>query len=98
MAASPAWKVYNPEGEYIGCTKHASDAAALVVLRGEGGTVKHGHNLVVWREGFEEFSAGESYDQASEVMHNRLQECQIKNYAKNYRVSVETARAIVEAR
>lgn len=77
MAASPKWKVYR-DGKYIGCVKHAEDAAALVSL--SGGMVKLGHGLVVWREGAEEFSAGESYDGAAQIMHDRETEANRKGY------------------
>lgn len=71
MASSPQWKVYR-NGEYIGCCKYGEDAAALVAVA--GGVVKHGHSLVVWKEGEEAFSAGESYDGAAEVMEKRRYE------------------------
>lgn len=69
MASSPQWKVYR-DGEYVAACKYAEDAAALV--SNFGGVVKHGHKLVVWTEGAEEFIAGESYDGAAEVMLQRL--------------------------
>lgn len=69
MAGSPKFKVYR-SGEYIGCTKYAEDAAALVSVA--GGTVKYGHSVTIWREGSEAFSAGESYDRAAEWMNYRV--------------------------
>ncbi|MES2814483.1 MAG: hypothetical protein V4720_06275 [Pseudomonadota bacterium] len=69
MAASPQWKIYRNK-EYIGCCKYAEDAAALVAMA--GGLVKHGHSLVVWTEGQEDFSAGESYDGAGAIMQDRV--------------------------
>ena len=72
MAGSPIWKVYSPSGEYIGCVKDAEDAAALVALRGDGGTVRYGHRFVVWTEGSEDQPAGESYDYAAGVMLDRI--------------------------
>lgn len=68
MASTPEWKVYR-DGEYIAACKYAEDAALLVSAA--GGVVKHGHSLVVWTEGCEEFSAGESYDSAASTMHSR---------------------------
>lgn len=68
MATSPQWKVYR-DGEYVGSCKYAEDAAALVGV--SGGTVKHGHSLIVWREGAEEFSAADSYDGAALIMEQR---------------------------
>lgn len=81
MAASPEWKVYRGK-EYIGCCKYPDDAAALVSLG--GGIVKHGHSLVVWTEGSEEFSAGESYDGAARIMLARLRQQSIRNMVRSY--------------
>jgi len=64
------WKVYNGEGELMGATHHAEDAAALVAIIGEDAAVKYGR-LVVWNEGLEDFGASESYDAAAEIMCNR---------------------------
>lgn len=77
MAASPKWKIYR-DGKYIGCVKHAEDAACLVSM--SGGMVKLDHSLVVWREGEEEFSAGESYDGAAQIMHDREEDAYRKGY------------------
>lgn len=71
MAASPQWKVYRGK-EYVAACKYAEDAAAMVSLA--GGTVKHGHGLLVWTEGSEEFSAGDSYDRAAQIMERRRYE------------------------
>ena len=80
--SSPVWKVYSPDGEYIGCVKDAEDAAALVYLRGEGGTVRYDHKHIVWREGVEEQSAGDSYDFAAGVMHKRIAEVHERSMAR----------------
>lgn len=77
MAATPEWKVYR-NGEYVAACKYAEDAAALVSMA--GGIVKHGHSLIVWREGSEKFSAGESYDGAARIMEKRRYD----NYAAAY--------------
>ena len=79
MAASPEWKVYRNK-EYIGCCKYAEDAAALVSLG--GGIVKHGHSMVVWSEGQEQFSAGESYDGAARIMESRVRRAMIAHMVK----------------
>lgn len=70
MAGSPRYKVYSPEGEYIGCTKHPSDAAALAALRGPGTTIRDGHQKVVWTEGADG-DAAESYDVVAETVFAR---------------------------
>lgn len=71
MSAAPEWKVYR-SGQYIAACRYAEDAAALVSLA--GGEVRFGHRLRVWREGDEEFPAGESYDGAADVMLGRVRE------------------------
>jgi hypothetical protein len=59
MAAAPFGKVYRL-GEYVASCKYPEDPAALVTCM--GGEIRAGHSRVVWTEGKEEFSAGESYD------------------------------------
>jgi hypothetical protein len=65
------YKLYNPEGEYVGSAHDAKDASAFVARLGDGATIRHGHTFVVWREGFvvwregsEDQLAAESYDHA----------------------------------
>ena len=79
MAASPEWKVYRNK-EYIGCCRYADDAAALVSLG--GGVIKHGHSMIVWTEGAEGFSAGESYDGAARIMEARVRKAVIAHMVK----------------
>lgn len=69
MGQSPIWKVYR-EKEYIASCKYAEDAAALCVIQNKG-TVRYGHNKIVWVEGHEDFSAGDSYQGAAEIMFKR---------------------------
>jgi hypothetical protein len=73
MAGTPQLKIFNPQGEYIGCVKHYEDAANLVASYGSGATVRYGHSKkgTLWTEGAEPFSAGESYDRAAVVMRKR---------------------------
>lgn len=68
MAASPRFKVYKGS-EYIASCKYADDAAAL--CRADIYTIRDGHTRIVWDEGNEEFSAGESYDGVAEVVYSR---------------------------
>ncbi len=74
MAASPQLKIFNPQGEYIGCVKHFEDAAILVSNYGDGAEVRMGHSKkdTIWREGSEEFPAAESFNGAREAMVSRL--------------------------
>ena len=73
MSGTPEWKVYNASKEYIAACKYSEDAAALVSCNGEGGTIRHGHGKVLWTEGAESFSAGDSYDETARVVMERHQ-------------------------
>lgn len=72
MAGSPKFKVYRGK-EYVAACKYAEDAAAVAALTPDS-IVKYDHSLVVWREGHETFSAGNSYDQAASVMLDRIRD------------------------
>ena len=76
MANAPYLKLYNPQGEYVACFKCLEDAAALAGIYGDGAEIRDGHNKrsTIWREGHEEFSAGESYDGAAQIMLDRMNE------------------------
>lgn len=84
MAASPKYKVFNPSGEYIASCKHASDAAALVVLYGNGAEIRteHARSATVWREGTEPQSASESYDFVADTIAQREDERFSKFYER----------------
>jgi hypothetical protein len=71
MAASPQFKVYSADGQYVASCKYAEDAGA-VVANYMGGTVRFGHRRVVWREGREEDTAANSYDAVAQTIHARL--------------------------
>ena len=73
MSRSPVWKIYTEKAtgilsEYVGSAKYPEYAAMLVACMGKGATVKLHHDVIVWIEGEEEFSASESYDRAAEMM------------------------------
>lgn len=74
MAASPFWKVYNPQGEYVASCVHAEDAATLVACYGNGAEIRGGHarKFLVWSEGNETFPAGESYDRVALLCAERI--------------------------
>lgn len=67
---TPVWKVYR-DHEYRAAVKYPEDAAALVAALGDGTVLRHGHGRIVWREGSEEFPAGESYDRFADVVTAR---------------------------
>lgn len=76
MAATPEYKVYNAQKEYVAACKYALDAAILVSNYNDGATIRHGHSLkgIVWTEGAEDQPAGESYDHVADVIHARITE------------------------
>lgn len=68
MAGKQRFKVYAANGDCIAACKFADDAAVLVSARGEGATIRLTPSMIVWNEGREGFSAGESYDRVAEVV------------------------------
>lgn len=73
MAASPKWKVYDSHGVYQASCKETCAAACLMGLYGEGATIRHHHNTIVWTEG-KDGEAGESYDVTHDIIMKRLQD------------------------
>lgn len=71
MASSPPYKVFR-NGEYVASVKYLEDAAALCSVSGKGSVVKLGHSKVIWTEGEEEIDAGDSYDEAADIMQRRV--------------------------
>ena len=71
MARSPRFKIYR-DGEYVGCVKYLEDAAAIAGMT-DGTQVRDGHSpsRILWCEGEEEFLAGDSWDDAADVMRER---------------------------
>lgn len=80
MAATPKYKIYTSENEYIGCCKYLEDAALFVCSLGAGATVRDGHakRHIIWTEGAEDFSAIDSYDGAAEIMRKRIEAKRIR--------------------
>jgi hypothetical protein len=70
MSGAPKFKVYR-DGEYVAACKFAEDAAMLVADCAFA-EVRYEHKRVIWREGSEPVSAGESYDGAAEIMMSRI--------------------------
>ena len=68
---SPYLKVYNSLGVYVASCKHAEDAAAIVAAYGEGATIRANHKRVLWLEGKEKDTAGNSYDIVAETVYSR---------------------------
>lgn len=75
MAHAPYIKVYNAAGEYLASFKYEEDAAVLVAALGDGASIRIGHSKrsVVWTEGKETQSAGESYDHVATTIRGRVE-------------------------
>lgn len=75
MGASPKWKVYSNENEYLAAVRYPEHAAMIVAGIGENGTtIRFGHDkrLAAWTESQEHDSAGESYDGVADTLYRRL--------------------------
>ena len=72
MAATPKYKIFTPDNEYVASCKYVEDAAALVAFRGHGSTIRTGHSKksIVYTNG-EDGEAGESYDVVADIVFNR---------------------------
>lgn len=66
------FRIYNPEGECVGATLYAEDAAMFAGMLGNGSKVCSPRGVRIWTEGEESFSAEESYDNAADVMRGRM--------------------------
>lgn len=84
--ATPEHKVYDGHGQYIAACRYAEDAAAILAIH-PGGTLRLDHRVILWREGGESLSAGESYDVVARTVH-----------ARRRAVSVVAHRALTENR
>jgi len=75
MGASPSWKVYNNNGEYVASFKDIYDAAQFVSLE-EGREIRYGHSKrqTVWVQSYPDSDAGESFDAVAEEAARRLPE------------------------
>jgi len=71
MASALVWKVYKGK-ELLASTKYAEEAAAVVALAGEGGTIKR-EGAVMWRE-YKDGYAANSYDEVAQTMAVRWAE------------------------
>ena len=71
MAASPKYKFFNANGEYIASLKHPEDAAVLLSVHGIGASVRCGHSksdtiLVVTEANHE--AIADSYDRTASLI------------------------------
>lgn len=64
-------KVYSSSGKYVAALRFFEEAAMIAAL---GDRVVKVNGRIVWKEGREEFSAGDSFDRAASVMRNRMME------------------------
>lgn len=74
MARSLDFKIYDSDGIYQASCRHATDAAAVVAIQGDGATVRFRHRKRIWTEGENaDGYAGDSYDEAAELMLSRME-------------------------
>lgn len=74
MSGTPRFKIYDDQGIYQAATRDATLAAVVVGVGGfDGWTVKV-NGRIVWRQGSEEFSAADSYDDAAMLIYDRIEE------------------------
>jgi hypothetical protein len=78
------WKVFGPDGVYVASCRDPKTAAIVVDEYGRGSVVKFGHTKIVWREGFEQISAGDSLDMCATVLKNRKAEIIKASYIRAY--------------
>lgn len=71
MASSPALKVYDPSGNYVGSAKEVMGASVMAQVYGEGSTIRLGHSKVIYTQGIDG-DACESYDTTGALMIERV--------------------------
>lgn len=88
------WKIYRDGGDVATCA-YAEEAAAFIAACG-GGEIRDGHfdDHVVWREGHEAFSAGDSSgrQRVAKLVHERAQAHIVKNGLLNESAAERRAR------
>jgi len=71
MAASPKWKVYTEDGEYIASVKRPQFGAMILAGLGQPqSTIRIGHRYIMWTESVDGDSA-ESYDVVAQTCTER---------------------------
>ena len=86
MGTPLRYKVY-VDGKYIAAARYAEDAANIASCYADG-IIKY-VSWIVWKEGKEAFSCGESYDGAARIMHGRIRDKNIKMLRKQGRSDEE---------
>lgn len=71
MGASPKWKVYDANNQYVASIRDTEGASLLMDLYGDGSTIRLDHRRIVWTEG-KDGRASESYDQTANKIQERL--------------------------
>ena len=79
MAASPEFKVYSADNEYLAAFKYVEHAAMLLAgLSERGATIRHGHSKrgIGWTDGVDG-EVAESYDTVANTVFSR---CKVPYY------------------
>jgi hypothetical protein len=71
MGASPKWKVYDANNQYVASIRDTEGASLLMDLYGDGSTIRLDHRRIVWTEG-KDGRASQSYDETAIKIQERL--------------------------
>lgn len=71
MGASPKWKVYDANNQYVASIRDTEGASLLMDLYGDGSTIRLDHRRIVWTEG-KDGRASQSYDETANKIQQRL--------------------------
>ena len=78
------YRIFDTNGEHIASARYPVDAAALAGMA-EGRTIRYNSNRVkdtIWEEGNEDTRAGESWDEAGDIMAERATQLLVRNRHK----------------
>jgi hypothetical protein len=83
MAASPQFKIFTRQNEYIASFKHVEDAIQFIAVRAAGTTIRFGHKRkdTLWEVGIDD---ADGVDIAAEIVHHRLAEMHRAGYRAAY--------------
>lgn len=82
-----SWKVLDKNGQRVGAASDPYLAAAMVGQLGRGATIRYSlvprsSTRLIWREGFEEVPANESFDIVADTAYTRARQWEEKAGAK----------------
>ena len=66
------YKVIDVQKKVIAQCRYAEDAALIASVTGVGTIVKYRYRWIIWREGKEETTGGQSVDRCARIMLDRI--------------------------